>query len=752
MTNGKRILCLDGGGVKGLTSLCILKEIMTEIRVQEQGIEPGYSQPDSQLPLKPCDYFDLICGTSTGGLIALLLGRLEYTVDDAIKAYMKLGRRIFGKKLPWLTRWDATYDHKILEDCLKEVIRESPLKLGEDEPLKDDLHHCKTFVVSTILNRHSTTPAILRSYDVKGRELAEAFSGKIWEAGRATSAAPTFFKPIVIGDYSYSDGATIANNPSHHAIMEAGRIWALTDIDCIISLGTGPEGDHTLDNATLEILGRKGMWLCKKMVSRSLYYRLQLAFYSLHSMTGTEYAHNKTKEMVEIFREKHLKEADAADATNEVYFRLNVTDMKAKVQLDAWSEMESLKDLASHYIKTIASDARKAIAKKLARDNTKRLTPPQSRDYQYLVKLTVLVDEPVSKKEVQALIDTSAENNFISSELVSGLGILPRRVMDHEKPLFRISSDRLIRPESAVQLVFIKEGSSHIFENSFFVLDKEYLPEDMIVGSKLVLGDNGHIMLEPTPLSLAAGHGHEAIVRLLIESGADIESKDKEGFTPLMFAVESGHRTIVERLLTKGADTESEDKHNFTPLMLAIMKQNEEMVKLLLKHGANPNSAEMSGFTPLMYAVGKESADVIKLLLEYGANINLADESGYTPLMRAVGEESEDIIKLLLEYGANINLADENGTTSLMRAVGKESEDIIRLLLENGANTNLADENGTTPLMRAIGKEREDIVELLLKYGADTNLADKSGATSLMRAVSKENEGIVELLLRYGAT
>ena len=64
-TRPPRILCFDGGGVRGISSLCVLKEIMKEVETHA-----------NSSGLKPCDYFDFICGTCTSGLIALILGRL----------------------------------------------------------------------------------------------------------------------------------------------------------------------------------------------------------------------------------------------------------------------------------------------------------------------------------------------------------------------------------------------------------------------------------------------------------------------------------------------------------------------------------------------------------------------------------------------------------------------------------------------------------------------------------------------------
>jgi hypothetical protein len=88
-----RILSLDGGGIRGLSSLFVLQDIMERITVQE-GLETT--------PL-PCEWFDLIVGTSTGGLIALMLGRLKMTVSDAIDAYNQLSGKVFGMETSsWL--------------------------------------------------------------------------------------------------------------------------------------------------------------------------------------------------------------------------------------------------------------------------------------------------------------------------------------------------------------------------------------------------------------------------------------------------------------------------------------------------------------------------------------------------------------------------------------------------------------------------------------------------------------------------
>ena len=79
-----RLLALDGRGVHGLSSLLIMERLMKEVqRLREEEADPT---PDGR-PTLPCQYFELICGTSTGGLIAIMLGRLRMVFSTTLTVY-----------------------------------------------------------------------------------------------------------------------------------------------------------------------------------------------------------------------------------------------------------------------------------------------------------------------------------------------------------------------------------------------------------------------------------------------------------------------------------------------------------------------------------------------------------------------------------------------------------------------------------------------------------------------------------------
>lgn len=122
--NQIRLLALDGGGVRGLSSLMILQQLMDTV--------------DPESPPKPCDYFDMIGGTSTGGLIAIMLGRLRMTVDDCIGAYTSLSNRVFEKKgypVNIKGKIRARFDTAELERAIEQIVEDGGF--DSDTLLKD---------------------------------------------------------------------------------------------------------------------------------------------------------------------------------------------------------------------------------------------------------------------------------------------------------------------------------------------------------------------------------------------------------------------------------------------------------------------------------------------------------------------------------------------------------------------------------------------------------------------------------------
>ncbi|KAJ5369811.1 uncharacterized protein N7496_005903 [Penicillium cataractarum] len=243
--DGLCLLSLDGGGVRGLSTLYVLQAMMKHINVERN--EGGLHA------VKPCEIFDLIGGTSTGGLIAIMLGRLEMDVSECIKAYITLSKEIFEKSawFPLKRNLDVNdrFDSAALERCIRDIVKKN---IGEgknpDVELLNDgsKRNCKVFVTAT-RKEIATSTVRFRSFDSKRQAIPD--SATICQAARATSAATTFFEPATVGDsqQKYADGGLGANNPIFEVWEEAKDIWSPNSdnlsklVKCSVSIGTGHE-------------------------------------------------------------------------------------------------------------------------------------------------------------------------------------------------------------------------------------------------------------------------------------------------------------------------------------------------------------------------------------------------------------------------------------------------------------------------------------------------------------------------------
>ncbi|KAI8398630.1 hypothetical protein FOFC_19845 [Fusarium oxysporum] len=272
-----------------------------------------------------------------------------------------------------------------------------------------------------------------------------------------------------------------------------------------------------------------------------------------------------------------------------------------------------------------------------------------------------------------------------------------------------------------------------------------------------------------TPLSWAAGGGHEVVVQVLLKTGkfnvarwpkavvrllllvtgkVNVDTKDGEGRTPLWWATKKGHKAVVQLLLDWGAYIEAADEWGQTPLARAAETGHKAVVQLLLDRGAYIEAADEWDQTPLSYAAQNGHEAVVQLLLDRGAHIEAADKSGQTPLSRAAENGHEAVVQLLLDRAAKngheavVRLLLGRGQTSLRMAV-------VRLLLGRGETR--IEEAERLGYSRPGENWYEAVVRLLLGRGAHIEAAERWGRTPLSRAAEKGHEAVVRLLLDRAA-
>lgn len=252
-------------------------------------------------------------------------------------------------------------------------------------------------------------------------------------------------------------------------------------------------------------------------------------------------------------------------------------------------------------------------------------------------------------------------------------------------------------------------------------------------------------------LVIAAGRGNQlSTIKLLLDGGANIEIR-KGDFTALHLASTYGHRETAELLLNRGADIESKTNDSLTPLVVASNSEQREMVEFLLGRGANIESKQAQGQTALHQACSHGYKETAELLLGRGADIESRDYYSSTPLLRASSNRRKETIEMLLEKGADIESKDCCSSTALHMASGLGYIEIVGLLLEKGADIESKDDRSWTPLLTASYSGHKETVELLLDKGADIESKDDRSWTPLHTATSSGHKQVVELILGRGA-
>jgi ankyrin repeat protein len=216
-------------------------------------------------------------------------------------------------------------------------------------------------------------------------------------------------------------------------------------------------------------------------------------------------------------------------------------------------------------------------------------------------------------------------------------------------------------------------------------------------------------------LHKAAEQNDIALVKSLLEKGANVNAPDQLGWSPLHYAAYRGHKQAAELLLNNGALVNAKASNDVRPLHLAAEQGQTALAELLLGKGADVNARQVQGWTPLGLAAQNGHLETVKLLLDKGADVNSKSKSGLTPLHTAVSKGCREVVELLLSKGAEVNSKSNNGRTPLHTAAYQNQQEAAKLLLSAGADPNVKDIEGKTPSDLATDFGNVTIAKLIAK-------------------------------------
>ncbi|KAH8813781.1 hypothetical protein DL96DRAFT_1821026 [Flagelloscypha sp. PMI_526] len=247
---GLRLLAFDGGGLRAISQALIVQNMCH--RLEED-------HPLSH-PARIRDYFDMICGSGLGGLLAIMCGILSLTGDELVDEFVAICNAVFSGHL----------DPKERTLRLENEVRRIVAKFSEgreERKMLSDHDTCKTFVCAAPAS-NTSHPRLFRSYRSRANANRDC---TLLEAARASTATPGLFSPISIGPEHIGEIFVSAelgwNNPTDELTEEASRVFKGQHITCIINIGSGHPGHLCLSNGLNNLFSRITLD-CERAVER----------------------------------------------------------------------------------------------------------------------------------------------------------------------------------------------------------------------------------------------------------------------------------------------------------------------------------------------------------------------------------------------------------------------------------------------------------------------------------------------------
>lgn len=265
-------------------------------------------------------------------------------------------------------------------------------------------------------------------------------------------------------------------------------------------------------------------------------------------------------------------------------------------------------------------------------------------------------------------------------------------------------------------------------------------------------------MAFPFELHREVKRGNTGRVRELLKSGAEINARDRSGYTPLMHALQSPAASgeLVEFLLDGGGGVAETtlDGMDWNLVSVALKSGDPIKLALVLDRGADPHYMRRHGYDALLDAAyglyanrDPRSLDVLKILIARGVALNTVSSYGESALRVLSRWGRFDAVKLLLDAGAD---ESQLAWTPLHRAVALGSLDDVKTLVKRGADIEAVDWHERTPWLVAVKCGDLEKARYLVDWGADSTATGKNGKSPLDFAIESLNVSMLKWLIELG--
>lgn len=278
-------------------------------------------------------------------------------------------------------------------------------------------------------------------------------------------------------------------------------------------------------------------------------------------------------------------------------------------------------------------------------------------------------------------------------------------------------------------------------------------------------------MIDPMAFMALVGSNNMVKVQSALQNHKCSDYRDRDDNEALAYITDRTSSEMIDLLIQTGCDINHKNKYDNTPIMFGVHELGLDKIKILIEKGADLSATTRSGRTVISLSGNQETNNYLKSLSNATvpdyltrvwwreatltdvqsviSTLLQSDKKAKIMTLAAANVSDPDIISYLMRQGFDLNQSDENGVTAVFAAATSNVHpEILKELYNRGANINSRSKEGMTPIMFAIYFKNIGMIKTLLDLGADLDIKDNTGLKAIDYARQSNSFDIINILLK----